>query len=180
MKLIKRVNLLDDKKLIMKLNILTIPLLVIFFALFTLLTLDRKLSEEVTIDLMYLVIAILSMAGLIIFHELIHGIFFKLFNKEGKVKFGFKNGLAYATSPNSFYSRWQFLLILLAPFVLITVILWLLYAYREISPYAFVWLASFHGSACIGDFYFCYLVTKAPAHSYVEDTEQGINFYSNH
>ncbi len=31
MKLIKRVNLLDDKKLIMKLNILTIPLLVIFF-----------------------------------------------------------------------------------------------------------------------------------------------------
>ena len=52
MKLIKRVNLLDDKKLIMKLNILTIPLLVIFFALFTLLTLDRKLSEEVTIDLM--------------------------------------------------------------------------------------------------------------------------------
>ena len=120
------------------------------------------------------------MAGLIIFHELIHGIFFKLFNKEGKVKFGFKNGLAYATSPNSFYSRWQFLLILLAPFVLITLILWLLYAYREISPYAFVWLASFHGSACIGDFYFCYLVTKAPAHSYVEDTEQGINFYSNH
>lgn len=116
MKLIKRVNLLDDKKLIMKLNILTIPLLVIFFALFTLLTLDRKLTEEVTIDLMYLVIAILSMAGLIIVHELIHGIFFKLFNKEGKVKFGFKNGLAYATSPNSFYSRWQFLLILLAPF----------------------------------------------------------------
>ena len=102
MKLIKRVNLLDDKKLIMKLNILTIPLLVIFFALFTLLTLDRKLTEEVTIDLMYLVIAILSMAGLIIVHELIHGIFFKLFNKEGKVKFGFKNGLAYATSPNSF------------------------------------------------------------------------------
>lgn len=123
MKLIKRVNLLDDKKLIMKLNILTIPLLVIFFALFTLLTLDRKLSEEVTIDLMYLVIAILSMAGLIIVHELIHGIFFKLFNKEGKVKFGFKNGLAYATSPNSFYSRWQFLLILLAPFVLITLVL---------------------------------------------------------
>ena len=39
------------------------------------LTLDRKLSEEVTIDLMYLVIAILSMAGLIIVHELIHGIF---------------------------------------------------------------------------------------------------------
>ena len=75
MKLIKRVNLLDDKKLIMKLNILTIPLFVIFFALFTLLTLDRKLSEEVTIDLMYLVIAILSMAGLIIVHELIHGIF---------------------------------------------------------------------------------------------------------
>ena len=66
MKLIKCVNLLDDKKLIMKLNILTIPLLVIFFALFTLLTLDRKLSEEVTIDLMYLVIAILRMAGLII------------------------------------------------------------------------------------------------------------------
>ena len=62
MKLIKRVNLLDDKKLIMKLNILTIPLLVIFFALFTLLTLDRKLTEKVTIDLMYLVIAILSMA----------------------------------------------------------------------------------------------------------------------
>ena len=76
-----------------------------------------------------------------------------------------------------FHSSGSFDLLLLPlffSFVLIHLVLWgCCMAYREISPYAFVWLASFHGSACIGDFYFCYLVTKAPAHSYVEDTEQG-------
>ena len=65
---------------------------------------------------------------LIIIHELIHGAFFKLFDPKGKVKFGFKNGVAYATSPHSFYSKGKFAIILLAPFLGISVGLFLLSA----------------------------------------------------
>ncbi|WP_192988286.1 DUF3267 domain-containing protein [Carnobacterium mobile] len=177
MKLIKRVNLMGDKKLIMKLNIASIPLLILFFILFTLLTLGNNLSGEGERTFLGMFIGIISLLGIIVVHELIHGLFFKLFNTEGKVKFGFKNGLAYATSPNSFYSKRNFLIILMAPFITITLLLFLMYLFCLIPPYAFIWLASIHASTCVGDFYFSYLVIKAPKNSYVEDTEQGINIY---
>lgn len=177
MKLIKRVNLIDDKKLIMKLNIVSILLLILFFILFTLLTLWDNLSEKGGINFLGMFIGIISLLVIIVVHELIHGLFFKLFNTEGKVKFGFKNGLAYATSPNSFYSKGKFLVILMAPFIIITLLLFFMYLFRLIPPYAFIRLASIHASTCVGDFYFSYLVIKAPKNSCVEDTEHGINFY---
>jgi hypothetical protein len=34
-----------------------------------------------------------------------------------------------------------------------------------------------HGAGCVGDFYFTYLILFAPENIWIEDTEQGINFY---
>ncbi|MGJ8730804.1 DUF3267 domain-containing protein [Listeria aquatica] len=65
---------------------------------------------------------------LLLIHEGIHGLFFKLFSETGsKVIFGYKNGLLYASSPNSFYSRNQFIWISIAPFFFITSILTILF-----------------------------------------------------
>lgn len=65
----------------------------------------------------------------------------------------------------------------MAPFIVITLCLFFLYMSHQISSYDFVGLASIHAASCLGDFYFSYLVIRAPEKSYVEDTEQGINLY---
>lgn len=109
MKLFRCVNLLENKKLIRKLNIFSIPLLILFLFLFYLLTLwDNSSGDRGTASLGTFVF-IFSLGAMIIIHELIHGLFFKMFNTKGKIKFGFKNGLAYVTSPNSFILRRNFL-----------------------------------------------------------------------
>ena len=46
-----------------------------------------------------------------------------------------------------------------------------------LEPIVFIYLATFHASACVGDFYWIYLIFKAPRKAWVEDTEVGINFY---
>lgn len=177
MRLVKEFNLIENKKVILWLNIASLPLLVFFAVLFTALALSFGTFEANEFSLWTFLIIGASLLGLIVVHELIHGLFFKLFAPEGKEKFGFKNGMAYATSPHSFYNRPQFSWIVLAPFVLITLGLFLLNRIGWISGFSFVFLASFHAAACVGDFYWIYLVMRAPKNSYIEDTEKGINFY---
>lgn len=177
MKLIKEINLLTNKKLIIWLNFATIPLVFLFLVLFTLLA-DRVVSlsygsPSLPETIFYLVVFII----LIFIHEGIHGIFFKVFNPKGKVKFGFKNGMAYATSPHSLYSKGKFAWIGLAPFVVITTILFILLALKVLPAFYFVLLAAIHGSCCVGDFYWMWLLIRAPKGILVEDTEQGINLY---
>jgi len=173
MEQIKEVNLVDNKKLLMRLNILSIPILIVFLWVFSEIAKLKIVSRQ---EMSFFIVLLLFFI-LILVHELIHGFFFKVFNPKGNVKFGYKRGLFYATSPGSYYGKWQFNLIALAPFVLISVALMGSYFLNWLSVDGFVWLASLHGSACIGDFYYSYLLIKAPKDVKIEDTEKGINFY---
>lgn len=179
MEKIREINLMDDKKLIIRLNLWAIPLLLFFFVFFTGVTflITNPYSQEVSMA--RFLIELVMVFVLLTFHELIHGLFFKVFNPTGKVKFGFKNSLAYATSPGSFYKKGQFLIILLAPFLMITLGLTIVFWFGKLFASSYVLLASVHGAGCIGDFYFTYLVLRAPRNAFIEDTEQGISFYQN-
>jgi hypothetical protein len=181
MKLIQNVNLIDDKKLLLLLNIVSIPLLIVFSVLFGFISSKFPPVNILQQEKLYgysIIMFIVVYFAIIVIHEMIHGLFFKLLNKKAKVKFGFKNGCAYATSPNTFYSKSKFLVILLAPFVFITFALFLFYWGGFIHAVTFVILAASHAAACVGDFYFVYLILRAPQNSQVEDTEQGIAFYT--
>ncbi len=177
MKQIKSLNLMENKKIIFRLNIASVLLVFLFFPLFTALVLKTKDIDIMRLSLNRLFQTLVLALCLIVIHELIHGLFFKWFHPKGKVKFGFKNGLAYATSPGSLYNKWQFAWISIAPFVLITFSLWLALELNNLEPIVFIYLATFHASACVGDFYWIYLIFKAPRKAWVEDTEVGINFY---
>jgi len=65
----------------------------------------------------------------------------------------------------------------LAPFLGISVGLFLLYLFGWLTASLFTLIATAHASSCVGDFYFLYLIAKAPAKSCVEDTEVGLNIY---
>ena len=178
MKLLQEINLMDDKKLIVWLNIATLPLLALFGLLFTMIPLwFGQSSEEGSVIVELFVVAIGYLLAIVV-HELIHGLFFKLFNPDGNVKFGFKNGLAYATSPGSFYTKGQFSVILLSPFILISLTLNLFYLTSLLGPVSFVILSAAHAASCVGDFYFMYLIARTPAGTYIEDTEKGLSFYA--
>lgn len=150
MQLIQRINLMENKKVIFWLNICSILLFILFLPIFSLLLVIQNkpiLTSEATNGW-----GLLFLGGLffliIIIHEFIHALFFKIFYPKGKVKFGFKNGMAYAASPNSFYSKRQFFIIGISPFVIITIGLIILLFAKLIPAYFFVLLASIH-AACL-------------------------------
>ena len=177
-KLIQSIDIMNDKKKIIWLNIASVALVMLFYFLFTLLAgllPSGKTVAEYPVTRLLVGSALLIV--LIVIHELIHGVFFKLFSAEGKVKFGFKNGMAYATSPGSRYSKGKFAWITLAPFVLITLGLMAAYLGGLLFRGEFILLASAHAACCVGDFYWIYLLLRAPREILVEDTEVGINFY---
>jgi hypothetical protein len=66
------------------------------------------------------VVTLLVASGLvIILHELVHGLFFWLYLRE-RPEFGFRGTYAYAAAPNWYIPRGRFVVIGLAPLVLIT------------------------------------------------------------
>ncbi len=187
MTLLKEFNLMENKKVIFWLNVATIPLLFFFSAVFTFVTSlffgtnaigSTFTSDNLGSSLFSFVLFFVLFFILIVTHELIHGLFFKLFNREGKVQFGFKNGMAYAASPNSYYKKSRFIIICLAPFILITTGLFLLLSFDFMTRSSFVLYASLHASACVGDFYWVYLLARFKGEILVEDTEEGMKVYS--
>ena len=177
MKQIKSIDVLNDKQIMRKLSIASLLLFVVFFALFGLLTFITA-SGSIIFGQGFTFSSLLLLLGIIVAHELIHGFFFKVFNPKGKVKFGFKNGMAYATSPHSFYPKIPFAIIVLAPFIILNSVLLFAYLKGFLSPVSFMLMSAFHASSCAGDFYFAYLLSTMPKSVLVEDTPVGINFYT--
>ncbi|WP_249934236.1 DUF3267 domain-containing protein [Marinilactibacillus psychrotolerans] len=184
MTLIKEYNLIENKKAIFWLNMASIPLFIFFLILFIMYTYIFLENKDYSFSLnngsfIGFILFFLLYFLLIVFHELIHGLFFKVFKKDRKVKFGFKNGFAYATSPHSFYSKGKFIWICLTPFTFITLILLSAVSLGFIPVNLFVNMASLHAAACVGDFYWVFLLSRHPGNILVEDTEQGMTVYLN-
>lgn len=174
MKLLKELDFIHNKKVNLALNITAVLLIFPFLALFTWIAILMygKGSEVFHFfDLLYLLV-------LMVIYELIHGFFFKVLGDENtKVKFGFKSGMAYATSPGSRYSRKRMLVIILAPFFLISLALTLIYALHILTATSYIVLASFHAAGCAGDFFLAVAILQQKGEIAVEDTEVGINIY---
>ncbi len=71
----------------------------------------------------------------VIIHKLIHAFFFKLFKPKSKVEFGinWKLGAAYATCPKVTYDRRQMIIISLAPFIIWSLTLTILFGMNLLS-----------------------------------------------
>lgn len=97
------VNIMENKKFVWGLNILAVALIFPFAFVFGMIGswLIAKGSQysELAVSEVWLLFPLYIL--LIVVHEAIHGIFFKIFCPENPVKYGFKwkSGMAYATSP---------------------------------------------------------------------------------
>lgn len=182
--LIKEYDLLNNKRIFISLNIFSVFLFFFFIFLFSMVGISVLGIDEFGFsinfeDLLYFLPFFLAGFFLVIcIHELIHGSFSKLFNKEAHIRYGFKKGCPYVTAPGARYSRAQFTWICLAPFVLISLLLTLLVSLNLISIFSFVLMASMHATGCIGDFFCALILFKHPGRILVEDTNNILMIYS--
>lgn len=129
-----------------------------------------------SVNLWTFIFALIFYALAIPLHELVHAVFFLLYGDNTKIRFGFKNGLAYASAPGVFYKRHQYLIIALSPFILISTLTLLIGSAQDHIAIAIIVLV-LHTASCAGDFYYTYQLLTHPEVTYCEDTDAGVTLY---
>ena len=107
-------------------------------------------------------------------HELVHALFMRVLGGPGtRVSFGYQAGMLYAGCPGLVLSKPRFVVVLLAPTVLVTAALLglgLVLGY----PFMTLWAAVLHLSGCSGDILAAGAILRERACTHCRDTERGI------
>lgn len=181
-------NLKENRGLLILLNVLGVPWFILCAAFFIFMaSLMGALgsgngSGSVTLAsatlLLYLVVVVVTSAVVLILHELLHGLFFWLFTRSHP-RFGFKGLYAYAAAPGWYIPRPQFLVVGLAPLVLISLIGLLA---LKVLPQPFALLALIasivNATGAIGDLYTAARLLFAPSHVLIEDEGESIRWFA--
>ena len=169
--------------LLLRLNVVGLLFLVLFCYLFTLATTWlREASEQLfaftlTDLLLWLITIPSSLIGVIILHELVHGLFFWLFTKE-KPHFGFKMVYAYAAAPTWYIPRNQFIIIGAAPLILLTLAGLTLMASvpKSLLP-ALIFSLTFNAAGAVGDLYIIWWLLAKPSNVLIQDVGDVFTIY---
>lgn len=170
-------DLLKNKKAFIWLNIwsvlLLIPFLVFLGPVFTYAFPNGDAFELLYTPFLFL----LATIAIIVVHEGIHALFFKRATKH-KVKFQFHGWAFSASVPNVYFRKFDYLLVGLSPFVILTLVFALLEIILPTPMFFFIYLLlTLHTSSCIGDFYVIYKLCKYPPETLIEDTGVGMRFF---
>lgn len=178
-------DLSKDRRALLLLNLLGVPLTLVaalFFGWYIAMLRpelgDLSLRLEGLGGVLKLILGmVLTMAAAITIHELVHGVFFWLFTKSRPL-FGFKGAYAYAAAPDWYLPRNQFLVVGLAPLVLLSVGGLLLVAVVPVGwlPALFIALVMNAGGA-IGDLYVAALLLRTPPTTLTNDVGDAMTFY---
>ncbi|WP_066186342.1 MULTISPECIES: DUF3267 domain-containing protein [Gracilibacillus] len=177
LELLKEINIIQNKKLVVWLNIWSIIIFVLLIAL----GLFILPAATIAIHIIPMLLFLLAMFVMFCFHELIHGMFFKMFAPGSKVKYGIKSGMFYAANPGVTYSKLPFVVIILMPFFIISCLLVMLSLF-PINLHALYVLFAIHTAGCVGDFYYIGVLNNRSLFReqlVVEDTDTGIKIYRN-
>ncbi len=174
------IDLANDKKLFLIINILAVVLVAVFYFVFYFL--GRGIIEESSssifyyatefdkLPVLYNLLFFASLIFTIVFHETIHGLFFYIFT-GAKPVFGFKKMMAYAGAPDWYIRKDKFIIITLAPFVVISSIclVFLAIASKEISIVVFM-VSIIHAASCVGDFWYAAVLINKQKETYINDS----------
>jgi len=153
----------------------------LFWLLAFLLSPSFHTNFRLVINLQVLGIAILSIVivsiVVVIVHEAVHGLFFWLFTKQRPV-FGFKWAYAYAAAPEYYVPRGQFLVIGIAPLILISLVGLALF---PVTPFVvtliLVLTLTMNAAGAIGDLYVVGWLLSRPASLVIQDSGDSMTIY---
>ena len=173
---------LSSFRTVLWLNLAALPLLVlfgwifgrIFFLLRSINPLSGGFWDFINFSIMELIWLILSIIVMLVFHELIHGLFFWLYTHE-RPKFALKSGYAFAAAPDWYLPKFQYIIVGLSPLVIISVICVILVAFMpaQIIPYLLL-VATFNAAGALGDMIIVAWVSSQPQDILLRD--QGDKF----
>ena len=117
------------------------------------------------------------MVGVILVHEGIHGLFFWLFTHR-RPTFGFKGYYAYASAPGWYIPRNPYLVVSLAPFVLMTLAgVWLMAVVSGGWIPPLLLLISMNAAGAVGDLMVAAWIIGKPAWFLIQDFGDGVILY---
>ena len=130
------------------------------------------IEQNILFNLLY---GILGFTIVYFLHELIHNLMFRILSKGRKPIYRVKYGLIKSHMPQVYFKKWQYSLIMLAPLIIISPILFIIFF---IMPYSsIIFITSFHIGYCIVDLYLLSGVLNKKV-EVIEDTEDGIKYYT--
>lgn len=173
-------DLNENKKLFIKINLLAVlllvPLVILFFLIiaYTSKEVFNNSMESESGKYLYFLIGVVLY---IIIHELIHALFFR-FASKGKLKFTFNLKMASASIPDAFFYKKPYLMAGLAPAVIMSVIFIVLLILTDGTDFFLVYmLFLIHVCGCIGDFYVSWKLRKYPEDTLIQDYGMGMRFF---
>lgn len=138
---------------------------------------DINFSDPLTLITSALVLIFVTV-GMVFLHEGIHGLFFWLFTKE-KPRFGFKVVYAFAGAPGWYITKQPYIIVGIAPLVVITIIgflLLLMVPESWILPLMLFMTMNASGSA--GDIYTVLWLMSKPDHILVSDSGDSVKIFA--
>ncbi len=113
-----------------------------------------------------------------VLHELVHGVFFWLFTRS-RPTFGFRGWYAFAAAPGWLLTRGQYLVVTLAPFVLLSILGIILLAIVPTGALAAILAGTVMNAAgAVGDLWVVFLILREHRPIMIEDLGDGFNFYA--
>lgn len=179
------ISLKENRRLFILLNLLGIPwavLCAVFFIVMAGLLGGLRGSGEVTLTLPDLLLGLLaltlSLFVTLILHEMTHGLFFWLFTRA-RPHFGFKGAYAYAAAPGWYIPRPPFLLIGLAPLVILSALGLLILPFVPFPGSLLLLFALFTNAVgAIGDLYMVARLLTVPRRALIEDVGDSIRWFA--
>jgi Putative zincin peptidase len=138
----------------------------------------HTISTGFIVTLLDLFLVIIGFVAYIVLHELVHGAFFWIYSRN-RPKFGFRKGYAYAAAPGWFFPRGQYLVIALAPFVLLSILGMALVAMVPVGAIVAILFGMVANAAgAVGDMWIAVKVLREHRKILIEDWGDGMNFYA--
>lgn len=171
---------------IIVLNIFGVLLFAIFGSIFSSLAVSvGKLPSEgaFSVGLSEIGLALVGIVLTFILHELMHGLTMQMFGASPKYGIVWKGLMLYATSPGYAYRRNDYIVIALAPFVLISIFvvlgMWLLQGTLWVALLGICGIIN--ASGAVGDMWITLIVLRYANAAFVMDERDGIRvFYRRH
>lgn len=158
-----------NKKTGIILNVGALILMAVVFIITSILKFDKIEFNFKYIEVLLFIITIL---GYMILHELVHGLFYKIFTKE-KLTFGFSWSCAFCGVPNIYTSKKVSVIAALAPFIIFNLIFIPLIIILPPNNFTLLTIIVFslHFGGCAGDLFFSILLlVKYDKNTLINDT----------
>lgn len=138
-----------------------------------------KLPSKFEFGLIEISSVLVGLVLTLVFHEFIHGLVMQLFDATPKYGILWKGLMLYATSPGYAFHRNTYVVVAMAPFVVISVLavvgMWLL---QGTSWVALLGLCGIiNASGAVGDMWITTIVLRYAATAYVMDERDGIRVF---